>query len=264
MLILICFIIKIEVFILKTRRKSPVNLIATEPQQCSIDLRMRILERLPFFTGLPRKAVEGINRHFVEAGYQPGDRIYTAGDLAERLYVVADGKVKILQHAAGGRDVLLDILSTGDFFGNLTALGAAAYTDSAEAQAPACVLSIRSDSYRQILDEYPGLALKTLTVMADRLNDANQRVLQLSSMPAEKRIAITLQKLVRKLGRQKEAMLLIDVPLSRDDLAEMASTTPETVSRVMSQMQSSGVIESGRQWVGIRDLKALENLAGKD
>lgn len=249
---------------MSTRRKSPVNLVTTEPDHCSIDLRMRILGRLPFFAGLPHKAVERINQHFVEVGYQLGDRIYTAGDPAERLYVVADGKVKILQHAAGGRDVLLDIYSTGDFFGNLTALGAASYTDSAEAQSPACVLSIRSDSYRQILDEYPGLALKTLEVMAARLNDANQRVLQLSSMPAEKRIAITLKKLARKLGRQKEALLLIDVPLSRDDLAEMTSTTPETVSRVMSQMQASGIIESGRQWVGISDLKVLEDLAGED
>lgn len=249
---------------MKTRRKSPVNLVTTEADHCSIDLRMRILGRLPFFAGLSQKAVERINQHFVEVGYQLGDRIYTAGDPAERLYVVADGKVKILQHAAGGRDVLLDIYSTGDFFGNLTALGAASYTDSAEAQSPACVLSIRSDSYRQILDEYPGLALKTLEVMAARLNDANQRVLQLSSMPAEKRIAITLKKLARKLGRQKEALLLIDVPLSRDDLAEMTSTTPETVSRVMSQMQSSGIIESGRQWVGIRDLKSLDDLADED
>lgn len=248
---------------MKTRRRSPVNLVITEPHQCSIDLCLRILGRLPFFAGLSRKAVESINQHFVEVGYQPGDRIYTAGDQAERLYVAAEGKVKIMQHAATGRDVLLDILSTGEFFGSLTALGAVAYADSAEAQTPACVLSIRSDSFRQILDEHPKLALKALDVMAGRLNAANQRVLQISSLPVEMRIAITLQKLASKLGRQKEGMLLIDVPLSRDDLAEMTSATPETVSRVMSQLQSGGVIESGRQWVGIRDLKALENLTGE-
>jgi CRP-like cAMP-binding protein len=59
-------------------------------------------------------------------------------------------------------------------------------------------------------------------------------------------------------------MLLLDVPLSRDDMAEMTGATPETVSRVMSQLQSSGVIESGRQWVGIIDLKALTGLAGEE
>ncbi len=246
---------------LKARRKSPVNLTMTESAHCSIDLRMKILGRLPFFSGLPDIELDRINQSFVEVGYQAGETVYHAGDPAERLFVVADGKIKLLQHAAGGRDVLLDLLTTGEFFGNLATLGVAAYPDTAQSQTSTCVLSIRSDEFRKILDLHPELALKTLDVVAGRLNDANQRVLLLSSMPVEKRIAFTLLKLVRKLGRPKEDMQLIDVPLSRDDLAEMTGTTPETVSRVMSQLQTGEIIESGRQWVGIRDLKALEGLA---
>ena len=249
---------------MRTRRKSPVNLIITEPHHCSTTLRLKILGRLPFFAGLPRPALESINHRFVEVGYQPGETIYLAGDSAERLFVVAEGRIKLLAHAANARDVLLDILTSGEFFGNLAALGVAVYPDTAQAQAPSCVLSIRSDSFRQVLDEHPELALRTLQVMAERLNAANRRVLQLSSMPVEKRIAFTLLELGRKLGRTKEEMLLIDVPLSRDDLAEMNGTTPETASRVMSQLQNSGIIESGRQWVGIHDLKQLEKMAGED
>lgn len=249
---------------MKTRRKSPVNLVTTEPHHCSIDLRLRILGRLPFFAGLPRTAIESINQCFVEVGYEPGEMIYMAGDPAERLFVVAEGKVKLLQHGPNGRNVLLDILTTGEFFGNLAALGVAAYPDTAQAQTPACIMSIRSEAFRQTLDEHPELALKILQVMGERLNAANRRVLQLSSMPVEKRIAFTLLDLGRKLGKQKEGMLLIDVPLSRDDLAEMNGTTPETVSRTLSQLQTSGIIESGRGWVGIHDLSSLEQLAGEE
>lgn len=249
---------------MKTRRKSPVNLITTEPHACSIDLRLKILGRLPFFAGLPRQVLAAINQRFVEVGYQPGNVIYMAGDPAERLFVVADGKVKLLQHGPNGRNVLLDILATGEFFGNLAALGVALYPDTAQAHTQACILSIRSDAFRQTLDEHPELALKTLQVMAERLNAANRRVLQLSSMPVEKRIASTLLELGRKLGRPKEGLLLVDVPLSRDDLAEMTGTTPETASRVMSQLQTSGVIESGRQWVAIKDLKPLEQMAAEE
>ncbi len=243
------------------RRKSPLNLTTTEEQHCSIDLRLKILSRLPFFDGIAGQALESINRRFVEVGCQPGELIYTAGDPAGRLFVVAEGTIKLLQHASGGRDVLLDLLTGGEFFGNLATLGVAAYPDTAQAQTSACVLSIRSDAFRQVLDEHPGLALKTLEVMAARLNDAHQRVLQLSSMPADKRIAYTLVKLGHKLGRRKDDMLLIDVPLSREDLADMTGATPETASRVMSQLQAGGIIESGRRWVGIRNLQALEELA---
>lgn len=245
------------------RRKSPVNTIVTEPQHCSIDLRLKILSRLPFFAGLPTKTLEDVNRRFTEIGFQAGDMVYAAGNPAERLYVIAEGKVKLLQHAEGGRNILLDILTSGEFFGNLAALGVATYPDTAQAQTPACILSIRSDDFQQILNMHPQLALKTLAIMAERLTAANQRVLQISSLPVDRRIVYTLLALGRKLGRKQGVGLLIDVPLSRDDLAEMTGATPETVSRVMSQLQGNGWIESGRQWVAITDWDALEAQAAE-
>lgn len=246
---------------MKSRRKSPVTTVTTEPQHCSIDLRMKILSRLPFFAGLSAKALEQINQRFIEIGYQTGEMVYAAGDAAERLYVVAEGKVKLLQHAPGGRDILLDILTTGEFFGNLATLGVAAYPDTAQVQSPACVLSIRSEDFRQLLDMHPELARNTLAIMVERLNSANRRVLQLSSMTAERRIAFTLLALGKKFGREQGAGLLIDVILSRDDLAEMTGTTPETASRVVSQLQRDGVIEGGRQWIAITNWEALESQA---
>ncbi len=249
---------------MKSRRKSPVNLITTEPHNCSIHLRLNILSRLPFFESLSPEEMEAVNQHFVDVGYEAGETVYLAGDPAERLFVVADGKVKLMQHGLNGRNVLLDILTSGEFFGNLAALGAAVYSDTARAQIHSCILSVRSDSFRQILNDHPELAFKSLQIMAQRLEAANQRVLQLSSMPLEKRIAVTLLQLARKISRPVEDLLVINTPLSRDELAEMTGATPETVSRVMSQLQNQGVIESGRQWVGVSDLKALEGLAAEE
>lgn len=243
------------------RRKSPVNTISTEPQHCSIDLRLKILGRVPFFAGMDQESLEAVNRHFVEVGYQPGDRIYASGEPAERLFVVADGKVKLLQYALNGRSVLLEILTSGEFFGNLAMPGAAEYADTALAQTSACVLSIRAEGFREILDEHPELALKALAIMAERLQSAQQRVIQLIALPVEKRIVLTLLKMGEKLGRETDHGLLIDVPLSRDELAEMTGATPETVSRIMSQLQNRGMIESGRQWVAILDRVGLEKLA---
>lgn len=249
---------------MKSRRKSPVNLVITEPQHCSIHLRLKILGRLPFFAGLSAKALEVINQRFVEVGYQADEMIYAAGDPAERLFVVAEGKIKLLQHPANGRNIMLHILSSGEFFGNLTTMGVVTYPDTAQAQTQACVLSIRADDFRQILDDHPGLALKALEVLGERLSSANRRVLQLSSMPVEQRIAFTLLELGQKLGYPQDMGMLIDVPLSRDDLAEMTGATPETVSRVMSQLQNSGIVVSGRQWIAISDWAGLEALAGQE
>lgn len=246
---------------MKTRRKSPVKVEVTEPHLCSVNLRLRLLGGLPFFSGLPSRDLEDINRSFVEIGYPPDQFIYSAGDPAVRFYVVAKGVVKLFQTAPNGQNVLLSVLSQGDFFGSLTVHESSGYIDTAQALTATCALSIRSDDFRTILGQHPEIAIKFLEVMTRRLNAAHERVFLLSSAPVEKRIAAMLLQLAKKLGRKREIGLLINAPLSRNSLAEMVGSTPETTSRVMSLFQAEGIIRSGRQWVAIVDFEGLEKLA---
>jgi len=242
-------------------RKTPLEPETIEPQSCSIDLRRQILGRVPFFADLDPSAIDEINRLFREEGYQTDDVIYFSGDPARRLYVVAAGKIKLLRHSLGGQDVLLDVLVPGELFGSLAALGDNHYQDTAQAQTAACVLGIGAEDFRTVLQRYPPVALAVLDGMADRLKAAHEAVHQLSTRSVEQRIAATLLKLGEKLGQEKEIGLLIQMPLSRDDLAEMTGTTPETASRIMSQFQKDGLIRSGRQWVALTDPQKLSTIA---
>lgn len=245
------------------RRKSPLEPESIEPQQCSTELRLKILGQVPFFRGLSPQDLAAVNRLFRERGFAPEETIYFAGDPAERLYVVAAGKVKLMRHTAGGKDVLLDMLTPGEFFGSLSALGDAEYPDTAQAQTEVCVLGIGSEEFRSILKDLPAVALAVLDLVAERLKEAHERVRQLSAHPAEQRIAYALLKLAEKLGQEREVGLLIQAPLSRDDLAQMTGTTTETASRVMSRFQKDGLIRAGRQWVAIADRAGLETIAGE-
>ena len=246
------------------RRKSPIEQENIEPEACSLSARLDILGRLPFFSGLSAGQIEKINPLFREQGFGADEVIYFAGDEAQRLYVLAAGKVKLLSHTMSGKDVLLDILTPGEFFGTLSALGAETYPDTAQAQTMACVLGIGAEAFRSILDAYPSVALRVLDVMAERLKAAHERIRQLSAHSVERRIAYTLLKLAAKFGEKQEVGLLIQVPLSRDDLAEMTGTTTETASRVMSQFQKDGLIDSGRQWVAITSREGLEKIVAEE
>jgi CRP-like cAMP-binding protein len=228
---------------------------------CSADLRLRILSRVPFFVGLEHEDLEQINRLFREQGYSPGETICFAGDPAEHLFVVADGRVKLMHHSLSGKNVLLDMLTPGEFFGSLSTLGDDVYPDSAEAQTQTCVLAINASDFRQILEKYPEVALKVVDIMAARLRTAHERVRQLSTHSTEGRIANLLLILSKKFGKSSEVGLLIQSPLTRDDLAAMTGTTTETASRVMSQFQKDGLIQTGRKWVSILDPHALERIA---
>ncbi len=239
------------------RRTTPLTAETVEPHQCSIDTRLRVLRRVPFFVSLDDAALAQVNRLFREQGYAAGDPIYFTGDTADRLYVVAAGKVKVSRHTLSGQDVVLDILAPGDFFGSLAILGDVVYPDTTQAQTRVCVLGIQAQDFQQVLVQYPAVALAVLQVTAQRLQTAHETIRQLSAFPVERRIAAVLVKLGEKLGEPSAEGLLIQVPLARQELADMAGTTVESASRVISHFQKQGLIRSGRQWIAIADLPRL-------
>ena len=240
-----------------TRRSTPLKPEDIEPHMCTIHSRLDILSQVPFFADLSSEAVAEVNQLFHDYGYEPGQPIYYAGDPAIRLYVVAVGKVKLLQHTLSGQDVLLDILTPGEFFGSLSVLGDETYPDTALAQTTACILAIAADDFQAILRRYPSVTVTALETVARRLKAAHEMIRQLSAHSVEHRIAAALLKLAEKLGEPRPEGLLIQMPLSRQELAEMTGTTVETASRVMSQFQKDGLVRTGRQWVALADKPRL-------
>lgn len=228
---------------------------------CSVGMRLQILHSVPFFAGLEHEDLDRINPLFREHGYSPDETICFARDPAERLFVVADGRVKLMRHSLSGRNVMLDMLTPGEFFGSLSTLGDEVYPDTAEAQTQTCVLAIHANDFRRILEKHPNVALKVVDIVAARLRTAHERVRQLSTASVEGRIASLLLVLSKKFGKPSDLGLLIQSPLTREDLAAMTGTTAETASRVMSQFLKDGLIRTGRKWVSILDQDALERIA---
>jgi len=132
------------------------------------------------------------------------------------------------------------------------------------AHTTACVLVITPEDFQAILLQHPGVALNVLQVVSRRLDESQERVKQLSADPAERRVAHALLKLGESLGEEREGECLLQVPVSRQDLASMTGTTPETVSRILSQFRRQGMVRSGRQWIAITDLRRLSQAAGHE
>lgn len=246
-----------------TRPKSPVRLDWVDPAFCSLDYRLKILGRLPFFESLPAGAIAEINALFHDRDVRADERIYTEGDPAERLYLVAMGKVKLTRASASGRETLLDILRGGEIFGALTALGEPQYAETATAQTDCCILQISAADFDSILSGHPDVARAALAVVGRRLAESQEIIRQLSSDSVEQRIASALLRLARKLGEVRGDGVLIQLPFSRQDLAAMTGVTTETVSRVMSRFADQKLIKSGRKWATISDMKRLKQLADK-
>lgn len=242
------------------RRKTPVQIKTTEPHLCSMELRLKILHSVPFFSDLTHEQIVEINRLFHEKGFEKGDYLYFVGDPAESMFIIAEGRVKLLRHTASGKDVMLDLLIPGEFFGTLSTASDSLYQDTAQAVTSICALAIDRENFRSILTQYPVAGMKVLDTVSTRLEAAHAIIQQLSAQSAEKRIASTLLRLAAKLGEKHDVGLLIQTPLTRDELSEMTATTPETASRVISQFQKEGWISTGRQWIALKDLDALKEI----
>lgn len=243
------------------RPKSPVRLDWVDPAVCSLEYRLKLIGRLPFFKHLPEDAISRINDLFHDRDASAGESIYFEGDEVTYLYLVAMGKVKLIRTATTGREVLLDILHGGEYFGSLTLFGGRVHTETAIAQTDCCILQISAGDFESILSEYPDVMRRVLEAVSQRLADLQEVVEQLSTYTAEQRIASALLRLAQKLGEARGTNVLIQLPFSRQDLAAMTGSTTETVSRVMSRFAEEGWVKSGRKWVTITDSKRLEELA---
>jgi len=243
------------------RPKSPVRLEWVDPEVCSLDYRLKIIGRLPFFRHLSSEAIIEINQLFEDNDMTAERPIYFEGDPATHLYLVATGKVKLLRHTASGREVLLDILRGGEYFGNLSIIGGGGYTETAVAQTDCCILQISAQNFEKVLIRYPDVTMKVLKAVGERLEQSQEIIKQLSVYTVEQRIAAALVRLANKMGEHKQESVLIQLPFSRQDLAAMTGATVETVSRVVSRFSAEGIISTGRRWVSINDLGGLEAIA---
>lgn len=243
------------------RRHSPIDRERVPASACTTDHRRQILRNVPFFQDLSGDAVAAINERFRAFAYEADETIYHSGQPASELHVVADGHVRLVRYAQDGHKVMLDVLAPGEIFGGLSMLGDTAYADTAEAQTDCCVLGINAADFRDTLQQHPTVALRVLDHTSERLRAAHEAIEGLSAHSVQIRIASLLIHLGDKLGEESPEGRLIQMPLSRRDIASMTGTTPETASRILSDFREADLIDSGRQWIALRDVERLRAIA---
>ncbi|MPV35986.1 Crp/Fnr family transcriptional regulator [Georgenia subflava] len=240
------------------RRHVPLRSTCAQPHACPAPVRMRVLSQVPLFAGLSPDELVSIDKRMVSLSWGEDDPLYNSGEPAEHLYVLAAGRAKALRTAPTGQDVVVDLLAPGDLFGALHTMGQPTHTETVRAMSTTCALRIDTAAFRDILTEHPQVAWRALDDTAALLAQARSDVTQQSTTTVAQRVATTLLRLAEKFGQDRTGgATLIQLPLSRTDLAGMTGSTPESVSRVMSQLRKDGIIDSGRRWTAIVDADRL-------
>jgi len=234
------------------------------PEACTVDLRRRVLAMVPYFSVLDDSELTAVLATFRAEAMAAGQTVLAAGAPAERLFVLASGRVKLVGITPRGDEHVVDVLGPGDAFGALPVLGAPDNDVTAIALTSGCLLVTSAAEFSDLLANSPRVALAVLNDVSGRLRDARARLQQAAGAPVDARLASALLTLSSRLGEERDDGRTLGAPLSQEDLAALAGTTLETVNRVLSRWRRRGWLRTGRRHVVLRDLAALEAVARGD
>lgn len=222
---------------------------------------LQIIQPLELFRGLELGALTAIAHAARWRSVARATCFFVQGDPATAFYVLHRGRVRLTQVTAEGHQVLVRFIAPGEGMGIVAALGGMLYPASAEALDDCQALMWDGPTITRLMEQHPRLALNGMRLLAQRVREFQDRLRELATERVERRIACALLRLAHQTGRKVPGGILIDLPLSRQSLAEMTGTTLYTVSRTLTQWDQRGLLDARRERVIIREPHALVVIA---
>ncbi len=205
-----------------------------------------------------KKTLEQLTEESNTNVYKKKQLLYKEGSNPHYLYYIVKGKVKTYKTHDDGKDLVMDLYNTGDFFGYITLLQGGAYKENAETIEETEVATIPRKDFEDLINSNPAIARKFISLLAKNVADKEQHLLGIAYNTLRKKVAEALVSLQKKYHVNKKEPFLIDI--SRDDLATIAGTASESLIRTLSDFKSEKLIDIKSGKVIISDEKKLANL----
>jgi CRP/FNR family cyclic AMP-dependent transcriptional regulator len=211
------------------------------------------LATIPLFSGLPPEELERFAELTRERSYPKGSVILFQDDPGDSLFVLRDGRVKVVLIGEDGREVILGVLEPGAHFGELALIDDQPRSAHVIAMEDAQLLVLRREDFRRRVEANPTVAWALLSELSRRLRRADVKIGGLVLLDVPGRIARLLLDLADESGSEQ-----IEKPLTHQTIAQMIGASRETVSRAMKEFQDAGLIRVERRRISVGDREALE------
>jgi CRP-like cAMP-binding protein len=212
------------------------------------------------FQGTAKSDLEELIRTAHRKQIQAGEFFFLQDDPAERMYVLLKGRVKLSQAAPDGQQALIRVITPVSLFALVAITGEGKYLVTAQAAEDSLGLYWTRGEMMAFMLRMPQMAQNAMRIMAERLQEIQERFRQVTTERVEQRLAHTLIRLAAQNGRKVDEGILIDLTLTRQDLAEMSGTTLYTVSRMLNQWETQDLVIAERERVIIRNSHGLARI----
>src|SRR3954471_22176277 len=216
----------------------------------------RLLQRVPLFEQLSTEELAPVAAVAVPRSFPKGVRVFHEGDSSDACYIVRSGDLRVTREHPDGRAIALATLGPGDIFGELAMLDGEARSASVETLSDSELLALPAADVRRLLADHPDISVKLIAALVRRLRETNERVARQSFQTVPSRVAGVLTQLIAEesasAGRHG-----ITIRMTQADLAQLAGTSRESVSRFLATLERAGGGQVGRGRVTVVEPRRL-------
>ena len=220
---------------------------------------VELLRSVPLFADLEEGELERFSHVAVPRSFPAGTRVFHEGDSSDACYIVSEGSFRVTREHSDGRAITLATLGPGEIFGELAMLDGDKRSASAESITDGTLLALPANDVRSLLARNPEIALKLVAGLVRRLRAANVRLSRQSFQTVPSRVAGILSQLSREGQTDGDPSEEVTIRMNQTDLAQLAGTSRESVSRFLAELERAGVVRSGRGRVTVLQPGKLRN-----
>ncbi|MCX7797293.1 MAG: Crp/Fnr family transcriptional regulator [Melioribacter sp.] len=218
------------------------------------------LTLVPIFADLPINELEKIIKIGTKKKYHKNEIILKEDEAGTALFVIISGKVKVSRTSSDNKEVILTILTESDFFGEMAILDGQTRSATVTALEDTELFIIQRNDFLNLLKNHPEISIVLLQELTKRLRAADVKIKALSLKDAEGKVATVLLQLADDIGKIKQGKVELDNLPNQQDLANMAGTSRETISRTLHAFAKKGLIEIDGSKIRIIDYEKFKEL----
>ena len=215
-----------------------------------------LLSRVPLFAELSPSELERIASVAIPRSFPRAVRVFHEGDHSDACYIVRSGDLRVTREHPDGRAIALATLGPGDFFGELAMFDGGTRSASVETLSDADLLALPASDVRRVVSEHGDIAAKLIVAIARRLRETNERVARQSFQTVPSRVAGVLSQLIAEEAMPADREP-VTIRMTQADLAQLAGTSRESVSRFLATLERAGVVAVGRGRVTVLEPRRL-------
>ncbi|MBK8041628.1 MAG: Crp/Fnr family transcriptional regulator [Haliscomenobacter sp.] len=205
----------------------------------------------------PQKIGRGEMDRHIHKVYKKGEYIFLPEELADKIFFLTEGSVKIGSYSDSGKEITKAILGKGEVFGESSLIGEEKRRDFAIALEETTICAVTLEEMKSLMRDHSALSLFLLRIMGSRMLEMEQRLESLVFKDSRSRVVEFLVQLGQRKGKRVGFETLVPRFMTHQEIANLTATSRQTVTTILNELRNKNILTFNRRRLLIRDIEQL-------